>query len=89
MIDWSHLARRRGGNASGACVLAEAALLTFILLVLLAGPAYADPAGVERASVSLTIWVGVGVIAIAGFELVRLTRHTRFDEAVVHHAEME
>ena len=32
------------------------------------------PVGVERALVSLAMWVGVGVVAIAGSELVRLTR---------------
>jgi len=40
------------------------------------------PVGVERASVSLAVWVGVGVIAIAGFELIKLTRGTTFDNTV-------
>ncbi len=40
------------------------------------------PVGMERASVSLAMWVGIGVVAIAGFELVRLTRNTKFEETV-------
>ena len=37
------------------------------------------PVGVERASVSLAMWAGIGVVAIAGSELARLTRQVRFD----------
>lgn len=45
------------------------------------------PVELERASVSLAMWVGIGVVAIAGFELVRQTRHTTFDRTVTQHAE--